>query len=86
LIQKSFVDHKATQFAQQLLDNGFDNFSDHERWAITRIASRLHVVRNVNHALAEQQTLSDRLAERRTIRRFLDFHCDLLHQPLSRGP
>jgi uncharacterized membrane protein len=64
LIQGTFVDNKVTQFAQQLLDNGFDNFSDRERLAITRIASRLHVARNVNHALAEQQTLSDRLADR----------------------
>jgi uncharacterized membrane protein len=64
LIKEDIVDHKVTQFAQQLLDNGFDNFSDHERLAITRIASRLNVARNVNHALAEQQTLGDRLADR----------------------
>lgn len=58
------MDHKVTELAQQLLDRGFDDFSDHERLAITRIASRLHVARDVNHALAEQQTSSDRLADR----------------------
>ena len=58
------MDHKVAQLAQQLLESGFDNFSERERRVITQIASRLHVTRNVNQALAERQTLSDRLADR----------------------
>ena len=58
------VDHKVTQLAQQLLKSGFSNFSERERRVITNIASRHHVTRNVNQAVAERQTLSDHLADR----------------------
>jgi uncharacterized membrane protein len=58
------VDHKVTQFAQQLLKSGFNNFSERERRVITNIATRHHVTRNVNQALAERQTSSDHLADR----------------------
>ena len=58
------VDHKVIQFAQQLLKSGFNNFSERERRVITNIATRHHVIRNVNQAVAERQTLSDHLADR----------------------
>jgi len=58
------MDPKVAQLAQQLLDSGFDNFSERERRVINHIASRLHVTRDVNRALVEGQTLSDRLADR----------------------
>jgi uncharacterized membrane protein len=38
-------------------------FSERERRVINHIASRLHVTRDVNHALAERQTLRDRQAD-----------------------
>jgi uncharacterized membrane protein len=58
------MDQKVTQLAEQLLRSGFEDFSERERRVITHIASRHHVTRNVNRALAERQTLSDHLADR----------------------
>jgi uncharacterized membrane protein len=58
------MDQQVTQLAQQLLDSGFDNFSERERRVITKVASRHHVTRDVNQALAEGQTLGDHLADR----------------------
>jgi uncharacterized membrane protein len=58
------MDQKVTELAQQPLRSGFEDLSECERRVITHIASRHHVTRNVNRALAERQTLSDHLADR----------------------
>jgi hypothetical protein len=39
------MDDQVTHLAQQLLQSGFDHFSDRERRVITAIASRHHVTR-----------------------------------------
>jgi uncharacterized membrane protein len=57
------MDDQVIRLAQQLLESGFDHFSDRERRVITAIASRHHVTRNVNEALFEKQTLRDRLSD-----------------------
>jgi uncharacterized membrane protein len=58
------MDQNVTRLAQQLLESGFDNFSERERRVITSIAGRHHVTRNVNQALAEEQNFSAHLSDR----------------------
>jgi uncharacterized membrane protein len=57
------MDDHVVQLAQQLLESGFDRFSERERRVITAIASRHHVTRNVNEALSERNTLRERLSD-----------------------
>jgi uncharacterized membrane protein len=57
------MDHRVTELAQQLLDSGLTGLSERERRAILHIAKRLHVARNVNSVLEEQQTFGERLAD-----------------------
>ncbi|SRR5579884_1543263 len=57
------MDNQVVHLAQQLLNSGFDKFSDRERRVLTHIAKRLHVTRNVNCAIEEKQSSPDRLAD-----------------------
>jgi uncharacterized membrane protein len=57
------MDDQVIQLAQQLLQSGFDRFSERERRVITAIANRHHVTRNVNQALSERHTLRERLSD-----------------------
>jgi uncharacterized membrane protein len=52
------------QLAQQLRESGFNRFSERERRLLTQIATRRHVIRNVNHALQQEETPGDRWADR----------------------
>lgn len=58
------MDEQVVELAKQLLESGFDRFSDRERRVLTHVANRLHVTQNVNRAVEERQTLGDRLADR----------------------
>lgn len=58
------MDDEVTQLARQLLDSGLTGLSERERQVILHIAKRLHVARNVNSVLEEQQTFGERLADR----------------------
>jgi uncharacterized membrane protein len=58
------VDRNVVQLAKQLLESGFTDFSDREKRVITRIASRLHVARDLNRTIEERQTFADRVADR----------------------
>jgi uncharacterized membrane protein len=58
------MDPKVSELARQLLESGFDRFSDREKRVITRIAGRLHVTRDVNRAIEANATFSDWLADR----------------------
>jgi len=53
-----------TQLAKQLLESGLTSLSEREQRIILHIAKRLHVSRNVNTVLEEQQTFGERLADR----------------------
>ena len=55
---------EVTELAQQLLNSGLRNLSERERRVIVHIAKRLHVARDVNRVLEEQQTFGERLADR----------------------
>ena len=55
------MDRNVVQLAKQLLESGFTDFSDREKRVITQIASRLHVARDLNRTLEEQQTFADGL-------------------------
>jgi uncharacterized membrane protein len=55
---------EVTQLARQLLDSGLACLSEREQRVILHIAKRLHVARNVNNVLEEQETFGDRLADR----------------------
>lgn len=57
------MNRQVVELAQQLLNGGFDKFSDRERRVLTHIAKRLHVTRNVNCAIEEKQRFPDRLAD-----------------------
>jgi uncharacterized membrane protein len=57
------MDKQVAHLAQQLLNGGFDKFSDRERRVLTHIAKRLHVTRNVNYVAEAKQTVPDRLAD-----------------------
>ena len=58
------MDRNVVQLAKQLLESGFTDFSDREKRVITRIASRLHVARDLNRAFEERQTFADQVADR----------------------
>ncbi len=58
------MDEEVTQLARQLLDTGLTGFSRREQRVILLVAKRLHVARNVNSVLDEQQTFGERLADR----------------------
>ena len=58
------MDDGVTQLAQQLLSSGLTGLSERERRVIIHIAKRLHVARDVNAVLEEQQTFGQRLADR----------------------
>jgi uncharacterized membrane protein len=47
-----------------LLDSGLTSLSQREQRVIGHIAKRLHVARDVNRVLEEQQTFGERLADR----------------------
>jgi uncharacterized membrane protein len=58
------MDQQVVELAKQLLESGFDRFSDRERRVLIRVAKRLHVTQDVNRAVEEKQTFGDRLADR----------------------
>ena len=58
------MDNEVTQLARQLLDSGLTSLSEREQRVILYIAKRLHVARNVNSVLEEQQTFGERVADR----------------------
>jgi uncharacterized membrane protein len=58
------MDDEVTQLARQLLSSGLIGLSERERRVIVHIAKRLHVARDVNALLEEQQTFGERLADR----------------------
>ncbi|MBO1074265.1 DUF1003 domain-containing protein [Roseomonas marmotae] len=58
------MDQDVDHLAKQLLENGFDRFSPRERRVLMRIAKRHPTTRSVNHAMAEQDSLGDRIADR----------------------
>jgi uncharacterized membrane protein len=58
------MDEQVTQLARQLLDSGLTRLTEREQRAITLIAKRSQVARNVDTLLAERQTLGERLADR----------------------
>lgn len=58
------MDEKVVELAKQLLESGFDRFSDRERRVLIHVANRLHVTQNVNRAVEERETFGDRLADR----------------------
>jgi uncharacterized membrane protein len=64
MLGRSIVDQNVIQLAKQLLESGFTDFSDREKRVITRIASRLHVARDLNRTIEERQTFADRVADR----------------------
>ena len=64
MLGRSIVDQNVIQLAKQLLEGGFTDFSDREKRVITRIASRLHVARDLNRTIEERQTFADRVADR----------------------
>lgn len=58
------MDDEVTQLARQLLQSGLTSLSEREQRVILHIAKRLHVARNVNNVLEEQQTFGERIADR----------------------
>jgi uncharacterized membrane protein len=58
------MDENVSELAKQLLDSGFESFSDRERRVLTHLARRRHVTRNVNAAIESKQTFGGRLADR----------------------
>jgi uncharacterized membrane protein len=58
------MDDQVNQLARQLLESGLTCLSEREQRVIVHIAKRLHVARNVNSVLQEQQTFGERLADR----------------------
>ncbi|MFC7551701.1 DUF1003 domain-containing protein [Pseudoroseomonas wenyumeiae] len=58
------TDQSVTLLAQQLLDNGFERFTPRERRVLLQIAKRHPVTRNVNHAVADADSLGDRIADK----------------------
>jgi uncharacterized membrane protein len=58
------MDDQVTQLARQLLESGLTCLSEREQRVIVHIAKRLHVARDVNSVLEEQQTFGERLADR----------------------
>lgn len=58
------MDQNVTLLAQQLLDGGFDTFTPRERRVLMQIAKRHPTTRDVNHAVAAQDSFGDRVADR----------------------
>lgn len=58
------MDDAVTRLAKQLLDSGLTGLSGREQRVIVLIAKRLHVARDVNSVLEDQQTFGERLADR----------------------
>jgi uncharacterized membrane protein len=58
------MDEGVTQLARQLLDSGLTGLSERDQRMIHHLAKRLHVARDVNSLLQEQQTFGERLADR----------------------
>ena len=58
------LDAQVRRLAEQLLATGFDQLAERERRVITGVAQRTRISRDLNHAVAETQTLGDRLADR----------------------
>ena len=58
------MDQQVVELAKQLLESGFDRFSDRERRVLSHVANRLHVTQDVNRAVEEKQSVGDRLADR----------------------
>jgi len=58
------MDDAVTRLARQLLDSGLTGLSGREQRVIVLIAKRLHVSRDVNSVLEDQQTFGERLADR----------------------
>jgi uncharacterized membrane protein len=57
------MDQQVVELAKQLLESGFDRFSDRERRVLSHVANRLHVTQDVNRAVEEKQSVGDRLAD-----------------------
>jgi uncharacterized membrane protein len=58
------MDDAVSLLARQLLDSGMTCLSDREQRIIVHIAKRLHVTRDVNRVLNQEQTRGERLADR----------------------
>jgi uncharacterized membrane protein len=58
------MDDQVNQLARQLLESGLTCLSEREQRVIAHIAKRLHVARDVNSIVQEQQTFGERLADR----------------------
>ena len=58
------MDQQMVELAKQLLESGYDRFSDRERRVLMRVAKRVHVTQDVNRVVEEKQTFGDRLADR----------------------
>ena len=58
------MDDEVYQLALQLLESGLTCLSEREKRVILHIAKRLHVARNVDSVLQEQQTFGERLSDR----------------------
>ncbi|MDB5370433.1 MAG: hypothetical protein JWP20_1991 [Roseomonas sp.] len=58
------MDNTVTSLAQQLLDSGFDRFTEREQRVLLQIAKRHPVARDVNHAIAATDGFGDRVADR----------------------
>lgn len=64
MANRSIMDDKVRQLAEQLLKTGFDQLSDRERRVITGVAKRTQISRDANRAFEEKLTVGDRLADR----------------------
>jgi uncharacterized membrane protein len=58
------MNDQVPQLARQLLDSGVTGLFERDQQVILHIAKRLHVAKNVNSVLEEQQTFGQRLADR----------------------
>jgi uncharacterized membrane protein len=60
----STMDQRVTLLAQQLLDSGFDRFTEKEQRVLLSIAQRHPVTRSGAHAMAGTDSMGDRIADR----------------------
>ncbi len=58
------ADDGVAQLARQLLESGLTGLAERERRVITLVAKRLHVTRDVNCLIENDQTAGERLADR----------------------
>ena len=58
------MDAQVAQLAKRLLDSGLNGLSEREQRIVLYLAKKLHVSRDVNAVLAEQQTFGEALADR----------------------